>query len=259
MFFRGRSINRDPRVDPLVNGIYFLTAMNTPAEPTALPRERRRQKNLERILEGAMDAIVAGGFDALSMNKLAATLDYTPGALYRYFPSKDALVTALVGEVVDEIGRELVAVSAARGAEPIARVVACADVWRAFAVAAPNRFALVSMLLAAPGLIVTDEAHVGPAMAGLLAAVRPVAEALEAAAVSGALHGGDAIERSFLLFSGATGVLLLRKQAPRAPGLLDLDRLFAAMLRALLTGWGAAPADLERALTPAGKPPRSTP
>jgi AcrR family transcriptional regulator len=242
-----------------VNGIYFLTAMNTTAEPTPLPRERRRQKNLQRILEGAMDAIVTGGFDALSMNKLAATLDYTPGALYRYFPSKDALVTALVAEVIDEIGRELDVVGAARDGAPLARVVACAEVWRRFAVTAPNRFALVSMLLAAPRLIVTDEAQVARSLAGLLAAVRPVAEALAAAADAGALHGGDAIERSFLLFSGATGVLLLRKQSPRAPGLLDLDRLFAAMLRALLTGWGAAPTDLERALNPAGDPPRSTP
>ena len=234
--------------------------MSPPPPVVAFESPRRRgPATAERILAAGEALFAERGYHGTTLRDVAGRVGLRIPSLYNHFPSKDALVTALVGEVVDEIGRELVAVSAARGAEPIARVVACADVWRGFAVAAPNRFALVSMLLAAPGLIVTDEAHVGPAMAGLLAAVRPVAEALEAAAASGALHDGDAIERSFLLFSGATGVLLLRKQAPRAPGLLDLDRLFAAMLRALLTGWGAAPADLERALTPAGKPPRSTP
>jgi len=220
---------------------------NTNTPPAAGPRARRRQKNLARILDGAMEAIVAGGFDALSMNKLAAALDYTPGALYRYFPSKDALVLALVAAVIDEIGRDLAALEG-DVLDPLGRVVAGAEAWRRFSEEAPNRFGLVSMLLAAPRLIVTDEALVANAMATLLTAVRPVATALEAATAAGDLSPGSAIERTLLLFSGVNGVLQLKKQAPRAPGFLDLQRLFASMLRTLLRGWGADEAVVTRLL-----------
>ncbi|TNF28088.1 MAG: TetR/AcrR family transcriptional regulator [Deltaproteobacteria bacterium] len=224
--------------------------MNIASESPAGPRAQRRQKNLARILDAAMDAIAVGGFDALSMNKLAASLDYTPGALYRYFPSKDALVLALVETVIEEIGQDLARLEDVPADAPLARIVAGAEAWRGFSTRAPNRFGLVSMLLAAPQLIVTDEARVSSAMGTLLVAVRPVAAAIEAAAQRGALAPGDAIERTLLLFASINGVLQLKKQAPRAPQFLDLDRLFTAMLRTLLLGWGA-PAATVTSLLPA--------
>ena len=49
-----------------------------------------------------------GGFDALSINKLAEAVDYTPGALYRYFGSKDALLSQLIERVLEEVRGHLV-------------------------------------------------------------------------------------------------------------------------------------------------------
>ena len=60
------------------------------------PRERRREATLARILDAALDLVVEGGFDALSMNRLARETDFTPGALYRYFDSKQALLEQIV-------------------------------------------------------------------------------------------------------------------------------------------------------------------
>ena len=57
---------------------------------------------IERILEAAMEMVAEGGFDALSMARLADAVDYTPGALYRYFRSKDALYAALVSQVIGQ-------------------------------------------------------------------------------------------------------------------------------------------------------------
>lgn len=214
----------------------------------ALPKDRRREKNLRRILDAAMAMIVGGGFEALSVNKLAAELDYTPGALYRYFASKDALVAALVGEIIDAVGAE-VARAAAAEATPIARAVACARVWRRYAETHPERFALVSMLLAVPRLVMSSEVAGAEAVARMLSALAPLIEALTSAAREGELAPGDALERSVLLFAGLQGVLLLRKQASRAPHLLDIDRLSSAMLATLLGGWGATPAAIAQALS----------
>ena len=88
------------------------------------PRERRRDSNQRRILALAMEMIESAGIDALSMNKLAEAADYTPGALYRYFASKDALLAALVGECLDDVRRSLdeAESSLPERASPLARV-----------------------------------------------------------------------------------------------------------------------------------------
>ena len=54
-----------------------------------------------------MEMVVEGGFDTLSVNKLAAACDYTPGALYRYFRSKDALMIALVARAIRQFHKDV--------------------------------------------------------------------------------------------------------------------------------------------------------
>ena len=69
------------------------------------PRARRRDANLARILDAAMELVAGGGLEALSMGRLAAAVDYTPGALYRYFPSKDALLARFDHEYCTDLLR----------------------------------------------------------------------------------------------------------------------------------------------------------
>jgi hypothetical protein len=52
---------------------------------------------------------------------------------------------------------------------------------------------------------------------------------------------------TIVFFGAVQGVLLLRKQARVAPGLLDLDRLSTVAVRTLLLGWGADPAAVDAA------------
>ncbi len=56
-----------------------------------------------RIVDTALEVVATGGESALSMRPLAARLEVTPMALYRYFPDRDALLLALVGRVSEEI------------------------------------------------------------------------------------------------------------------------------------------------------------
>jgi len=223
--------------------------MNESATRALRPRERRRLAVSHRILEAAAEMVADVGFAALSIQRLAAALDYTPGALYRYFPSKDALVAELVVRVIDELGDEL-AVVASVESPPLHRAVALARRWSALAAEAPHRFGLVAMLLATPRHVLTDPVHTEPAFAAMLRAMRPLATSLAEAAEAGELSSADPVQRAVLLFAGVQGVLLLRKQARHAPELLDIDALYDGMLRALLTGWGATAVTLEGALSP---------
>jgi AcrR family transcriptional regulator len=58
---------------------------------------RARQKHSpEKILDAAMRCFARAGFHGASMHDICAECGMSPGALYRHFPSKEALVMALV-------------------------------------------------------------------------------------------------------------------------------------------------------------------
>ncbi|MBT8228057.1 MAG: TetR/AcrR family transcriptional regulator [Dactylosporangium sp.] len=59
---------------------------------------RRRQ-----ILEAARTCFVRSGFHATSMQDVIAAADLSVGAVYRYFPSKHALVQAIAEEAIGRI------------------------------------------------------------------------------------------------------------------------------------------------------------
>ena len=63
--------------------------------------QRRRNKKFNQMLEHAMKLIVQDGFSSLTMRTLAHSLDITPGALYRYFPSKGHIIGALGNQILD--------------------------------------------------------------------------------------------------------------------------------------------------------------
>jgi AcrR family transcriptional regulator len=66
-------------------------SLQTHAPGRRSPDEGRR----ERILEAAERAFVRHGFHAATMQHVAEAADMSAGNLYRYFPSKEAIVEAL--------------------------------------------------------------------------------------------------------------------------------------------------------------------
>ncbi|PIK72637.1 TetR family transcriptional regulator, partial [Methylobacterium frigidaeris] len=71
-----------PRVPPQPN----------PANPARLDSAEERRT---RILDAAEACFVRHGFHRATMHDVAAEAGMSPGNLYRYFPSKDAIVAGL--------------------------------------------------------------------------------------------------------------------------------------------------------------------
>ncbi len=197
-----------------------------------------------------MQLVAEGGLDALSMQRLAHQVDYTAGALYRYFPSKDAILSRLVARTLDEVDRALQAQLARlpKRATPLQRIAALALGYRLFAQQHPNRFSLLTMTLAVPHILLTDPADAQPVIDKIMGAMQPLALALHDAAQARQLSGGDTVERALCVFASLQGALMLRKQAQIAPRLIDLPRLTSASLRSLLVGWGARERTVDGAL-----------
>jgi len=73
---------------------------HAPAPVTGMPcgakAGARAAAQRERILAAAQKCFIDHGFHAASMATIAATAQMSPGLMYRYFPSKSAIVLAII-------------------------------------------------------------------------------------------------------------------------------------------------------------------
>src|SRR6185437_16774203 len=105
-------------------------------------RERARAQLTREIKEEARRQLAAGGAQQLSLRAVARELGMVSSALYRYFPSRDELLTALIIDAYDALAA---AAEAASAEPPDARGrwrAACGAV-RNWARAHPHEYALI--------------------------------------------------------------------------------------------------------------------
>lgn len=221
----------------------------THAKPS--PRvQRRRAQRTEQILEVAGRLLAEHGPGGLTVHRIAEELDYTVGALYRYFPSKDALIAELERRFIQELRRQIAAATR-RAKDAIAttgcdaRVAALLQVHVLTRVYAelpeflPEQFGLVSQNLATSRRVIGEEAD-QIVMAELMPLLASVVSRLETAVGCGALGAGDPVERALCLWSALQGALQLRKLDRLDPRFVAaIPRLPAGIVHALLIGWGA--------------------
>lgn len=61
-------------------------------------QDRERQAVRESILEAARDLFITEGYRHVSIRKIAERIEYSPAAIYSYFPGKDDIFFALAEE-----------------------------------------------------------------------------------------------------------------------------------------------------------------
>ena len=77
------------------------------AEPLATlsRRDRVRAATVQEIKRTARRVLVDSGADGLSLRAIARDMGMTAPALYRYFPSREELIVALIGVTWTARGR----------------------------------------------------------------------------------------------------------------------------------------------------------
>ena len=137
-------------------------------------RERAREELTHEIKEEARRQLAVEGPQKLSLRAVARELGMASSALYRYFPSRDDLLTALIIEAYDALGG---AVERAAGAvrprsDTRARWRAAATTVRAWARSHPHEYALLYGTpvpgYSAPQETVAPAARVALVLTGLL-------------------------------------------------------------------------------------------
>ena len=87
-----------------------------PPNASQTARQRARAELTREIKEAARRQLAESGAPQLSLRAVARELGMVSSALYRYFPSRDDLLTALIIDAYDSIGEAAEAAAAANGA-----------------------------------------------------------------------------------------------------------------------------------------------
>ncbi|GGM06554.1 TetR/AcrR family transcriptional regulator [Dactylosporangium sucinum] len=106
------------------------------------PRERYREQVRDEIRTHAWTQVATAGASALSLNAIAKQMGISGPALYRYFASRDDLITDLVLDAYRDLAETCEAAAAGEDT-PAGRLSAAAGAIRAWALAAPHRYLLI--------------------------------------------------------------------------------------------------------------------
>lgn len=113
-------------------------------------QERDREAVRRAILDAARELFVTEGFQHVSIRKIAERIEYSPAAIYSYFPSKDDIFFALAEEGFKLIGSPADALEQLTHLPPLDRLRAV--FWRMyeFSLQHPQYFALMFMERSVP-------------------------------------------------------------------------------------------------------------
>ena len=119
------------------------TAARRPSAPRTA-RERARAEITAEILDAARGYLATDGAPALSLRAIARDLGMASSALYRYFKSRDELLTRLIIDAYDSLGAAAEAREATIDRNDLAaRFTAICEAVRTWALAHPNEYALI--------------------------------------------------------------------------------------------------------------------
>jgi AcrR family transcriptional regulator len=110
----------------------------------ARQRESQRQDTREEIKAFARQQMAAEGTAALSLRAIARDMEMTAPALYRYFPSREDLITALIVDAFNALADALEAADAAPTQQDYgSRLRAVLMAYRGWALEHPTDFQLI--------------------------------------------------------------------------------------------------------------------
>jgi len=194
-------------------------------------QEREREAVARAILDAARELFVTHGYHQVSIRKIADRIEYSPAAIYSYFPSKDDIFFALAEEgfrLLFSYGRDVEVQASAQPADVLREMF-----WRyyQFSKDHPEYFALMFLDRTVPKIRDNWERF------GFIGELKHDTRARIAHAIAaGAVPAATSPHAVFrLLLTAAHGAAALRLCDRLAPG-EDADALARATIDAVVLG-----------------------
>ncbi|MER7891102.1 TetR/AcrR family transcriptional regulator [Micromonospora sp. NPDC094482] len=225
------------------------------------PRERYRAQVRAEIKHAALEQIATGGAGAVALTGIAKRLGVSGPALYKYFGSRDELLTELILDAYGDVATVVAAAAEAAGDAPArARLHALAAAYRDWALAHPQSYLLLTgppsptyqappetvdraRAVLGPFLTVLAEGRPGPGAAALRAQLARWAETTPAVATwvgafAPAADPGDALTGAVTAWARLHGVVGLATVGLLNGMGFDPGTLLAAEIDALADSYG---------------------
>jgi AcrR family transcriptional regulator len=106
-------------------------------------REREKAEFREDVLQAARKIVLAEGYGALTMRKIAEAIEYAPGTIYLYFESRDAIASELCQRGFEELMQFLA--PAAAVADPRDRILKIGELYCLFGLTHSETYRLIFM------------------------------------------------------------------------------------------------------------------
>jgi len=220
-------------------------------------RDRYRTATREEAKGIALRQLAEGGIAALSLNAIGKEMGITGPALYRYFTSRDALLTDLIIDAYGDFATAVETVAQqSNDVAPDERLRALAAAFRAWALAQPHRYLLlygtpVPGYVAPAGTVPLARRILTPLLAALAvpsshaAATDPPLSMLDAQFTAWARDTdqqapGPLLRRGVVWWSRLHGVLSLEIEGHFVGMGFDPALLYDAEVAALLASGGTA-------------------
>ena len=222
-------------------------------------RQRKHRKRRDQILRAASQLVNRNGLDGLTIQRLASELDYTAGALYRYFPSKAALIAALEVHAIENISEHLDKARITFEQSPLlqqantkvaalARLVGLAEHFVALTKQLPTEIHLINSMMGDQRRFVDNE-FVPQIFQASSQVIRPLTGLLNAAEQSKAIRKESVQERTLVLWASLQGITQLDKLAQHYDATTFApEKIASSLIRSLLLGWGANDNELDAAI-----------
>jgi AcrR family transcriptional regulator len=99
--------------------------------PRKIASQKRSRATVDMLVEATARILVKEGYDRASTNRIAAAAGVSIGSLYQYFPSKEALVAAVIerhAQQLSQVGRDAFLRAATRPVEIVVRELVAAGI-----------------------------------------------------------------------------------------------------------------------------------
>ena len=204
---------------------------------TAERRERQRLGLREKILDAARELFGAHGYEAVTMRKIAARIEYSPTTIYLHFADKNELLRELCTLDFLALGSHFHALEAER--DPVRRLKQAGFALLRFAIERPNHYRMMFMTPHPPVAVADRRIEKDNPEVDAWAFLRDtVAEAQEAGLLSRDLGGPEAVAQ--LLFSAFHGIAALHIAKSNDPWIAwrPVEETAEHMIDVLLRGCG---------------------
>ena len=167
-------------------------------------RARRKQLLRQKILDASRDILLAQGFAALTMRRVADAIDYAPATIYLHFQSREQIARELCFAGLKRLYERLQTVTAK---DPATRLLGYARAYLEYAQSDPETYRLIFLADSQLSKAVFAQQDSEPAGSAALALIVTAIAELQSAEKKSV---AKPVELAELLWAGLHGLVSLR-------------------------------------------------